>query len=482
MKIRTKEGKVQRFKHKKAQLHYEENRTGRDLILKARQMGFTTYEQLRKLEKVLLRDTYTSATVAHQFGKTKDIFRITQFAWENMPPEFRMMYKVKYDSAKELSFANTGSRYFVDINIRSGTVQDLHVSEVAFIKDIDDLFASTVETVPANGDITFETTANGLNRFHDLWQEAVKGNNEFYPHFYNWTWDEGYRTKPPDSKQWKQHYKQMASEYGYIEDVQSRFNLDDWQFYWYYLKARRLKKKLTQEYPLMPDEAFLSSSSAVFDLFLVNQMVAGEVIEKKDNVLVFEKPIKDADYIIGADTSEGVNNDYNTMEGWRVEKETGKLINAFSFQDNNMRPDQLADLMCKWGHSYNEAFLIPERNNSGITTAIRIQKNDYRNVFINQTTDKKTNKTKNEVGWRTMASNRDMMVDDFIEAWEEGMIEIKSPYIIKDMRTFVRKENGLREHDDGFHDDNLFGGFLGNQGKKFHKSREPEVYGEEYYF
>ena len=185
--IKDKRGNRVKFKPNRVQIDYMKKRTGRDFVLKARQMGFTTFEQLRKLKKILLNENITVATISYDRDKLDDIFRIAKFAWENLPEDFKALYGVRFDNVRELYLGNTASRYFVDLNMRSGTVHDLHISEFAMISDIEDLFASSLETVPKYGSITLETTANGLNKAHDVWQDAVEGRNEFTPHFYNWT-------------------------------------------------------------------------------------------------------------------------------------------------------------------------------------------------------------------------------------------------------------------------------------------------------
>lgn len=467
--IKDKHGNKILFKKNLAQEHYEKHRTGRDLILKARQLGFTTYEQLRKLEKVLLEENITSATVSHRFDKSTDIFRITKFAWDNLPPSFKAMYKIKYETVRELTFDNRGCRYFVDMNIRSGTVQDLHVSEMAFVNDIDGLFTSTFEAVPKTGIITIESTANGLNRFNDLWTGAVNGKNEFTPHFYNWTWDKEYYEITPETNAWKDDYKVLANKFQLLPDIQSDFQISDEQFYWYYLKVLRLGENVKQEYPTIPEEAFLSSSMSVFDLFKVNQLKAGNSIRTVKGVLIFEEPLAGHRYIIGCDTAEGVGGDNTSIEVWDF-TDGDKVKNVASFQDSMIRPDQVADVLIHLGRIYNDAYIIPERNGSGLTTVLKIQENGYRNLFVNRQIDKRANKVLNEYGWRTTRSNRDMMVDDFVEAFEAESLIINSPYIIQQMKTFVRKENGFREHDDGYHDDNLFASFLALQGNKHHRT------------
>ena len=66
------------------------------------------------------------------------------------------------------------------------------------------------------------------------------------------------------------------------------------------------------------------------------------------------------------------------------------------------------------------------------------------------------NRETKKLGWSTNVKTRDLMIDDYLVAFEEGSLTIHSPYSVDEMRTFVRKENGKREHATGKHDDALF--------------------------
>jgi hypothetical protein len=473
--IKNKNAEKVLFTPNKAQLDYLKRRTGRDYILKARQLGFTTLEQLRKLKRVLLEENITVVTVAQKKSKAQEIFTIVKFAWDNLPEEFKEAYKVKYDNVRELDFGMNASKYYVDIDLRSGTVQDLHISELAYIKDIESLFSSSLEAVPKSGTIAIETTANGLNRAYDLWREAVEGKNEFTPHFYNWTWDEGYFETPPEDSKWKEEYKLLAKKYNLIYDIQNKHQLSDKQFYWYFLKARRLKERTKQEYPTISEEAFLSSAISVFDLFKVSQLKAGNVIRTEKGVKIYQEPKKDHKYIIGIDTAEGLGGDNTALHIWDV-TDNSNLIEVASLVDPNIRPDQTAQVTIDLGNEYNEAFVIPERNGSGLTTVLKLKEKGYKNLFVNRQIDKKTQKQKNEYGWRTQSSNRDLMIDDFIEFFENDNLTINSQELIQQMKTFVRKSNGKREHDEGYHDDSLFASFLVVQGIKFYRDNEYKFY------
>jgi len=470
LQIKNKEGKKTIFLPNRAQIDFVKNRTGRDIILKARQLGFTTLLQLLKLDRILCEDGITVATIAHRSNKTNDIFQIAKYAWDNLPDSIKQSFQAKYDNVRELYLASTASRYFVDLDVRSMTVQDLHISEMAFIDNVEELLASSLEAVPKDGNITIETTANGLNKFYDLWTEAVQGKNEFKPHFYNWTWDDTYQEQAPKDSEWKEEYKTLARDYDLILDIQPRFDLSDNQFYWYYLKARRLRNIVKQEYPTIAEEAFMSSSKSVFELFKVSQIVPERPIEVFKGVEIYKKPEAGHRYIIGCDTAEGTGGDSTAIEVWDFTNDVKEEV--ASFLDNTIRPDQTAYLMVELGKLYNDAYLIPERNSSGLTTVLKLQEMNYQKMFVNRQIDTRTQRSKNEYGWRTQGSNRDVMIDDFIELFENNKLIIRSSFIVNQLKTFVRLPNGKRQHDEGYHDDSLFASFLAVQGAKYHREIE----------
>lgn len=471
--IRDKRGKKVLYKRGPAQQHYAQNSTSLDYILKARQLGFTTEKQLNYLEKVMYYNFITCATISHKKKSAEKIFRIGKFAWDNLDEKIKSQYGVKYDNVRELLFEVTNSNYFVDVESRGSTINHLHISEFAFIKNPEDIIASTFETVPKGGTITIETTANGLNHGYSFWQDAVNGKNGFKPHFYNWAWDPDYKETLPEDDSWINEYREMARAYGLILDVESRLNVTREQFYWYYLKARLLKELIKQEYPCTAEEAFLSTGKSVFDLFKLMQTVPKQPIDNRWGVKIFYEPEDKHEYIIGIDTAEGTGGDSTSIEVID-DKELRQVAN---FIDDKIRPDQAAQLAVKLSELYNKAFIIPERNSSGLTTVLKLQELGYKKrMFRNVAFNKITKKKKDELGWRTTSSNRDMMIDDFVELWEDGNFEINSEQTISQMKSFVRKENGKREHEDGKNDDSLFGLFLAVQGRKYNRSSKRRAF------
>jgi hypothetical protein len=231
---------------------------------------------------------------------------------------------------------------------------------------------------------------------------------------------------------------------------------------------------MKQEYPTVPEEAFLSSSISVFDLFKVVQLKGANILRAYRGVNIYEEPKVGHKYCIGVDTSEGIGGDNTAVEIWDI-TDHKEIVQVASFSDSSIRPDQTASLVIELGNLYNDAFLIPERNSSGLSTVLKLQEEGYRNLFVNRQIDKKTQKSKNEYGWRTMGANREVMIDDFIELFENGNLVINSSKTIQEMKTFVRKENGKREHDEGYHDDSLFASFLAIQGIKYYRDKKLQI-------
>lgn len=462
--IKTKEGERMFFVPNRVQRDFSHKRTGRDYILKARQMGVTTCEQLLGLEQAMMFRDISVATIADKRERLGKIFQISKFAWDNLDEEIKELYDIQYDNVRELNFGSRGSKLYVSLDLRGSTVHRLHLSELNFFDDIDKSFASSLEAVPSGGSIMIESTANGLNRGYEIWQEAKRGENGFTPHFYNWTWDSSYREVVPESNTWRDDYKALAKKYNLIEDIQGKLQVDDEQFYWYYLKARILKERVKAEYPCVDTEAFLSQSDSVFSLYNVAQLKPANEIRKYKGWSIYHEPIKGIDYIIGMDTSEGLEGDYSSGEIYGVID--GKLINVASFRDRSIRPDKFGSLSIELGRLYNNALIIPERNSSGLSAVLSIYSQGYKNLFYSKSLESKEGGDM-DYGFRTTAINRDMLIDDFISGFEEGEIVVNSPYVIGEMKTFVRKPNGKREHEQGYHDDSLFASFLAVQGRKY---------------
>src|SRR3990167_4046838 len=275
-KIRNKEGKLVKFKRNRAQRHYNENIHTRNLILKSRQLGFTTDEAIDSLDDVLFTPNTDALLIAHNLEAGESIFnKKISFAWEKVPEEIKALYKVDNNTSKTLKFdfdKKGFSSIAVDTSGRSGTYHRVHITEFAdlckkFPKKVSDIIEGTIPAIPTAGRIDIESTSQGASgEFYEMFMEAwERGKStsplEYKAHFYNWTWDEAelIQTKPIPFSEMQQGEK--------FEIYAKKYNLNDIQISYYYQKWLSLNRNwnsLKREYPTTPQEAFEAVSEGTF--------------------------------------------------------------------------------------------------------------------------------------------------------------------------------------------------------------------------
>lgn len=275
-KIRNKEGKLIKFVRNRAQRHFNEHKWHRNLILKSRQLGFTTDEAIDSLDDVLFTPNLDVLLIAHNLEAGESIFsKKIVFAWEKLPPEIRALYKVDNKTSKTLRFDFGGkgfSSLAVDTSGRSGTYHRLHVTELAEIskkypKKVPDIIEGTIPAIPTSGRVDIESTSQGASgEFYEMFMEAYERGDptqpqEYKAHFYNWTWDDAEMEKitPVPFAEMQQGEK--------FQEYARRHNLTDVQITYYYQKWLSLNRKwnaLKREYPTTPQEAFEAVSEGTF--------------------------------------------------------------------------------------------------------------------------------------------------------------------------------------------------------------------------
>ena len=198
--IRTKERLVVPFRFNAAQLDYYTHRTARDVILKPRQLGFTTQVCALFLADTLLRPNTISVIVAHDTDSSEKIFRIVQLFWERLAETERSRIgQPRFSNRREFLWPKINSQFYVGTAGsltfgRGQTINNLHCSEFAFWPKPEEALTALTEAVPSGGRIVIESTANGMgNHFHDLWTAAKRGDNAFAPQFYVWFESPEYR-------------------------------------------------------------------------------------------------------------------------------------------------------------------------------------------------------------------------------------------------------------------------------------------------
>lgn len=277
---------VVRFRPNRAQRIRFLSEHNRNLILKARQLGFTTFEMIDALDDCLFTDNYQAGCIAHGLKEAKEIFRNKiKFAYQHIPSAWLAIFRqldLKFpvptsDRGEAYNFDN-GSSIHVSTGYRGGTLQRLHVSEFGkicrkFPEKAEEIVSGAFEAVPLDGQITIESTAEGREgRFYEYSQEAKqlleegRGLTEldFRFHFFPWWEEPDYQMNPKNvviSSEMADYFQRLEQKIGQ--------QITPAQRAWYVKKAAILKDKMKREYPSTPEEAF---EQAVEGSYFASQM------------------------------------------------------------------------------------------------------------------------------------------------------------------------------------------------------------------
>lgn len=252
------------FRPNDAQLQFLDDLHSTNIILKARQLGFTTLCCLVYLDACLFRPNTSAGVIAHRLDDAKAIFRNkVKFPYDALPDELRAKCPAVQDSADTLTFGN-GSSIRVATSMRSGTLQYLHISEFGkmcaqYPEKAREIVTGSLNTVHAGQFVVIESTAEGQDgAFYRMVQEARRLKEAKAPltsldyrfHFFPWWQEKSYAL--PGA------YVAIGEEYArYFDGLEALgIKLSEAQKAWYVKKDALNEGDMRREFPSTPDEAF----------------------------------------------------------------------------------------------------------------------------------------------------------------------------------------------------------------------------------
>jgi len=268
-----KNGREVPFKLNWAQKELDDNRWYQTLILKARQLGCTTFWAIDFLDDCFWQTNLSAGIIAHRKEDAENIFKKkVKFAYEKMPKWTRDINSATNDRVGELAFRN-GSSYRVSTGFRSGTNQRLLISEFGKIcassPDVaKEIVTGSLNTVSTDQIIVIESTAEGREGyFFDYCRESEKLANEnkklssmqmrFF--FFPWYREPTYCIDDPSI-----HISQKTNSYIDIIENLTGEKITEQQRKWYELKSKAMGDSMKQEYPSTPSEAFEASNEGLY--------------------------------------------------------------------------------------------------------------------------------------------------------------------------------------------------------------------------
>ena len=175
LKIRNKGRGLVTLNPNRAQKEFSKTCTRRNIVLKARQLGITTYVAARFFVQTITRPGTMTVQVAHDQESAEEIFKIVHRFWENLPETMKQGALLRSRAnVRQMVFPRLDSEYRVataaDVNAGRGlTIHNLHCSEVArWPGDAEEVLAALRAAVPADGDIVLEAKfRDGLGKLVD---------------------------------------------------------------------------------------------------------------------------------------------------------------------------------------------------------------------------------------------------------------------------------------------------------------------------
>lgn len=488
----------------------------REIILKGRQFGLSTeILGFYFLDTITTPRTHT-VVIAHDLESTTTLFETVQRFHENLPPRFRR--QTKYANKRELYWSDLDSSFTVgtagskDYG-RGRTINNVHMSEVAFWPDAQSIIGGLLQAVPKEGNIFIETTANGLgNWFEEEWNRAEDGHSIFNPRFFCWKDFEEYRITDPRDRFYIDPEKIISGRNTNSDTLtpeekllQSRFGLDLSQLAWRRMKIAELGKLFQQEYPLTPEEAFLVTGTPYFDREALSKLVpdpnpksysvasayrnpasshSSQKIDKQlsrlvpEELEVYEEPAANGVYVIGADTMEGPSSD----DPDSVDFDSADVLRIFPHQ-----AVQVAHLHGRWdtreyglllaelGFWYNTALLLVERNNHGhavLQTLLHDSEMFYPvqglngggGIYLHTEYDRTTRYESRKPGFPTTQRSKYLALDNLKTSIEENTLLISSSGTLKELLRFVKKPGGKAGGEGKSKDDRVMSLAIANYG------------------
>ena len=493
LKIRTKSGALVSLKLNEPQLRlyeviakrYKVNKPVRVIILKARQMGFSTLTEGIVFWATATRENTDSMIIAHKDEATANLFRMSKLFYEQLPAPIKPMLQAS--NAQELNFdkpsRDRSERKGLKSRIRcataggsgqgrSYTLRNVHMSEFAFWPgDKLETYSGIMQAVPDEpGTIVIvESTANGYDMFKTLWDRAVAAQQAgdedgFIPVFFPWFEMSEYRRPVPSG------FELTDEE----RELKAAFKLDDEQIAWrrwcIEVNCGGELNKFKQEYPATPDEAFIATGTCVFDkeaLVLRRAAVSADKWEygrftyKNDGLRISDikwqpekggpirikkKPEEGVPYVIGGDTA-GTGSD--SFVGQVLDNTSGEQVAVLQ---QLMGETEYTRQMYCLGMYYNTALIGIETNYSTYPVQ-ELERLRYPKQYVRQHLDKYTQKLTDEFGFNTTSRTRPTIIDN-LKAVAREHLELISDYgTLGEMLTFVYDENWRPEAEEGEHDD-----------------------------
>jgi len=426
----------------RAQLEFERRRGQKNIILKARQMGMSTWVSGSFFLKTITRPGTLTVQVAHTQEAAESLFRMVHRFVDCLPVALRKgALRRSRSSVRQIVFPELDSEYRVesaaDMNAGRGlTINNLHCSEVArWPRDAAETLQGLRAAMPPSGELVLESTPMGAGGcFWREWQDAPE--TGMVRHFFPW-WTEVAYSSTAVCETTLSGEERMLMRLNGLTHAQIGYRRQLLADY------RGLAK---QEYAEDASECFLSSGDCAFERGAIDRRMAelNQPVGTRmsGQLQIWYPAVRGRSYLVAVDPAGGGSEgDYSAVQV--VDMQTGLQCAELQTKTGGLELAQKVDCLAK---EYGEAMVVVERNNHGLgVLAYLAGVCRYPRIY----------EQNGQPGFLTSTLTRPAMIGGLGAALVESPEKFSSERLLKECRTFVRHRNGKIAAQNGEHDDCL---------------------------
>ncbi len=440
LRIRDRSGRESALEANTAQARFARDRGRQNIVVKARQMGITTWVAGRFFLRTITACGVLTVQVAHTREAAQAIFRVVQRFWQCLPEEMR-------DGALRRSRANVGQMVFPrldsefrvlsasDENAGRGlTVQNMHLSEVSrWPGDAAATLAGLRAALVPGGELVLESTPNGAyGCFYEEWQQAhEKG---MVKHFFPWWMEPAYVSAAvtdlcDDELALMRAHGLTSAQIGFRRGLQASY--------------RGLR---VQEFAEDPELCFRTTGECCFDIESVERRLteAKAPLETRRGgaLRIWLPPLPGKEYLVAVDPAGGgPEGDYAALQV--IDLASG--VQCAELQQR-IGTRELARVTAELAIEYGRALVAVERNNYGTAVIAYLDAVEKYPLVYGQN---------GLAGWLTSTGSKPGMVDRMAVLLVESPKYFLSRTLLEECRTFVSYPGGKSGAANGAHDDCL---------------------------
>lgn len=457
-----------------AQKEFEQNRCGKDVIVKPRRVGMTTIELCRDLFFALTNPGAMVFVVAQSESTTKELKRLIwdiirnfkdlekTYGYQFIPDCTQNSQKIiQFDSGSIIQFETAKNKLEnAQQSGRGMTISRLHCTEVTYYAFPQETMTSLLEAANDANEIVIESTPQGAQGwFYEHYMKVDSGTihgwkNHFFPWF---IMKKNMIVLDPITKA----SISMIPENQHEEYLINEIKISPEQLFWWRDKVQNLKiDKALQEHPINTESCFSSKGGSYLsteDYEYLKKNIEDPMENKiflDQQVDIFRYPKNPAEkFVLGMDTSSGTGGDFSTI--CVIDRMEGKIVAAY--ESNTILISKFAVLAIQIAKFFNNAQIVCERNNSGVAVIQRIEEEGYYHLYKEIDKDK--------YGVWTNAQTRLSFYIDIQEIIKGRTPHIQYRKIFEEVTKLVIKNNRI-DHSRTGHDDNLIAFALAHYGRK----------------